>query len=159
LLQQNPEVQSVAFELCGSKVPHLVKYDFELSLEPLFYTHYDGRIAPDQKALPNQNASLTSSLLYSATDQNSKEETPDEGLKSLTPEMLKKVLKEFQIAAYEENANYRTKNHLTPVYWYNHFVVEGKVLYLCDEKMTLVRRDAIYKIKPKVKLLLIIPFY
>ena len=40
------DVQSKTFELCGQKEPHLVKYDFDLELKPLFHTFTDGSIAP-----------------------------------------------------------------------------------------------------------------
>jgi len=40
------DAQSKTFELCGQKEPHLVKYDFELDLKPLFHTFTDGSIAP-----------------------------------------------------------------------------------------------------------------
>jgi hypothetical protein len=36
----------VTFELCGSEVPHLVKYDFDVALEPIFVTYNDGKIQP-----------------------------------------------------------------------------------------------------------------
>jgi hypothetical protein len=34
---QNDEVQGFSFEICGNKLPNLVKYDFGLKLIPLFY--------------------------------------------------------------------------------------------------------------------------
>ena len=45
LLEQK-EMQSISFELCGQKEPHLVKYDFQLELKPLFCTFKNGSIQP-----------------------------------------------------------------------------------------------------------------
>ena len=76
---KDSNIQSICFELCGRKgkvireiiqlisEPHLVKYDFEADLKPLFVTYYDGTSAPyshpddlgpfpfdaDQVSLPN----------------------------------------------------------------------------------------------------------
>lgn len=40
------EIQSLVLELCGRKEPHLVRYDFDIDLKPLFYTLRDGSIRP-----------------------------------------------------------------------------------------------------------------
>ena len=34
---RNDEIQGFSFEICGNKLPNLVKYDFDLKLIPLFY--------------------------------------------------------------------------------------------------------------------------
>lgn len=48
---ERDDVQSKTFELCGQKEPHLVKYDFDLDLKPLFHTFTDGSIAPSMGEL------------------------------------------------------------------------------------------------------------
>lgn len=40
------DVQSISYELCGRKEKHLVKYDFDIALKPLFFTYYDGKMKP-----------------------------------------------------------------------------------------------------------------
>lgn len=42
----SPNVQSVTFELCGTKVPELVKYEFPSEFKPLFVTDVNGQITP-----------------------------------------------------------------------------------------------------------------
>jgi hypothetical protein len=42
------EWQSISCELCGRLEPHLVKYDFDLKLYPLFIQNFDGSIVPIQ---------------------------------------------------------------------------------------------------------------
>jgi len=38
--------QSLTFEVCGSKHPQLVKYDFEEEMKPIFATTIQGSIIP-----------------------------------------------------------------------------------------------------------------
>ena len=45
LLSQQ-DVQSITFELCGSKFGELVKYNFSSGLIPLFSTTFTGQIRP-----------------------------------------------------------------------------------------------------------------
>lgn len=46
-LWDNIEWQSISFELCGQKEPHLVHYDFDIALKPLFCTMFrNGNIVP-----------------------------------------------------------------------------------------------------------------
>lgn len=45
------------------------------------------------------------------------------------------------------NQEYRKEHKLEAKYEHNHFIVEGKVLYLLDEKGSLINRT-MYKIKP-----------
>jgi len=45
-LFEEADCQGMSFELCGSAEPHLVKYDFEIALKPLFLSYNNGRIKP-----------------------------------------------------------------------------------------------------------------
>lgn len=49
----DPQWQSMSFELCGRKEKHLVKYDFDIDLKPLFTTTPKGRIKPWRYNDPN----------------------------------------------------------------------------------------------------------
>jgi len=123
---KDKNVQSIAFELCGYKVPHLVKYDFDLALKPLFTIQNDGRIMP---------------ILNSETIQKLDN--------FISQEDLVKELTKVQNEDLEANKKYRNEKNLNAIYWYNHFIVEGKVLYCVQEDGFLVNREAMYKIKPK----------
>jgi len=45
-LANDKNIQSMSFELCGKKEPHLVKYDFDIELKPLFLQTINGDIEP-----------------------------------------------------------------------------------------------------------------
>jgi hypothetical protein len=38
---------------------------------------------------------------------------------------------------------------LEPSYWFDHFIEEGRVLYLVGEDKCVINRESLYKIKPK----------
>jgi len=126
------KVQSLTFELCGNKFPHLVKYDFEVALEPLFQTFHDGVIQPIHNAKgPRFNVPLL--LPTSKFDKI----------------QLVKILSDYQKEALAANEKHRKDHNLKKCYWYDHFAVEGLVLYPLDKDGNLINRDAMYKIKPQ----------
>jgi hypothetical protein len=101
-LQRKDEVQSITFELCGKKVPHLVKYDFELALMPLFITYTNGSISPvlESDALSN-SCSTALPLLVPSSDWSAEE--------------LKKRLLQYTADALAFNEEFRQKNGLKKV--------------------------------------------
>jgi len=128
----NEKVQSMTFELCGNKFPHLVKYDFEVSMEPLFQTFNDGVIQPIQNSKgPRFNVPT---LLPTGKFDKAQ---------------LGKILSDYQRDALAANEKHRKDNNLKKCYWYDHFFVEGLVLYLLDKDGNLINRDSMYKIKPQ----------
>jgi len=121
----SPSCQSKTFELCGFEEPHLVKYDFALKLQPLFTTDMEGKLSPC-KGLE--------------TDFGPKQ--------GWTESEIAKQCKEFQEKDFSSNEEYRKLHNLPHKYEYNHFVIEGRVLY-CTDKDGLVLNRTLYKIKPK----------
>lgn len=111
----------MSFELCGNEEPHLVTYDFPLTLKALFHTRLDGRIVP----IVSEGA--TGPAEYDAA--------------------LPALCQRLQAEGLQRNEAHRKRHNLTPSYWFGHFAVEGHVLYLLDESGA-ASRDAIYKIKP-----------
>jgi predicted kinase len=125
-LLSDVNVSAVSYELCGSQEPHLVDYDFELELKPLFKVYRDGRIAPIiSYDLDN------SSLVRRWVGQDD----------------LVAKCKARQVADLETNCLHRYYNNLPVRYEYRHFATEGRVLYLLDEDGYLINRT-MYKIKP-----------
>ena len=55
---------------------------------------------------------------------------------------------DFQKSDLEANEKYRKEKNLQHRYEHNHFIVEGKVLYVLDEEGFILKRT-MYKIKPK----------
>jgi len=118
---EKSKAQSMTFELCGTKEPHLVKYDFEIKLEPLFLTRQHGGIKPiDGTLIDSELANgdwKTMCLGHQQTD-------------------------------LDVNKMYRKLHNLEHKYEYEHFVTEGKVLYCLDKNGYVIDR-VMYKIKPK----------
>lgn len=119
------EVLGMSFELCGRKEPHLVKYDFDIDLKPLFITYTDGKIKP----ILRQN-NVLSMPVY-----NSK------GL-------IAAAIKDSQMVDFQKNEVFRKLNNIPHKYEYEHFATEGKVLYTLDKDGYVYNRT-LYKIKPK----------
>lgn len=115
--------QSMSFELCGRKEPHLVQYNFDIALVPLFTTREDGRIEP---------AVLEPSRFTHNPDNK----------------LIQDTCREEQSWCFGVNEQYRTENNLPLKYEYEHFAVEGKVLYLLDYHGICISRT-LYKVKPK----------
>jgi predicted kinase/predicted phosphohydrolase len=115
------QYQGISFELCGTKEPHLVKYDFDIDLKPLFAVGYEGEIWPFIDS--NNGVVLKSNDI--ATD-----------------------CKNIQDEAFKKNDEYRKQNDLPLKYEYEHFATEGCVLYPIDADGMCIDRN-MYKIKPK----------
>lgn len=120
MLLLDEEIQSISMELCGNKEPHLVKYNFDLELKPLFVTYADGNIKPYQD--PNFGAYISN------VD-------------------IDKSCQVLQDADLKTNQQYRAANNLPHRYEYEHFAVEGKALYLLDADGYVIDRT-MYKVKP-----------
>jgi predicted kinase len=123
LLNEAINLQSVTFELCGTKEPHLVKYDFDLQFKPLFYTKVNGAIVPYMETTYSVH-------LFKDT------------------ESLNRRIAASQSINFSYNEEYRQSNNLPLKYEYNHFITEGEVLYIVNEYNEVIDRTA-YKIKPK----------
>lgn len=113
--------QSMSFELYGKKEPHLVKYDAEIDLAPLFATDYEGNIIPDI----NEHGTLIS-------------EADD----------IIQICKDKQDEDFLANEEFRNKHGLPLRYEYEHFCTEGRVLYVLGDN-GMVSDRTIYKVKPK----------
>lgn len=113
--------QSISFELCGRKEPHLVKYDFDIDLKPLFYTRINGRIEP--YTYGNHKEFVDSTNVVTVCADAQKFDT-------------------------ELNTMYRSSLNLPHKYEYEHFAVEGKVLYLLDDDGICINRT-LYKVKAR----------
>jgi hypothetical protein len=122
----NKKIQSLSFELCGSEVPHLVRYEFPLLLKPLFCTTVDGKIYPMASA---EDKDLVFTGQY------------DPKLSSLCMQRRQEDL--------ERNELFRTQRRLRKCHWIGHFATEGSVLYLLDKNGGLAHREGfMLKIKP-----------
>ena len=133
-----PEIQSLSCELCGKKEPHLVLYDFDIDLKPLFMQHLNGGfIEPVMNTESNQQYEFN-------------------GFEKMT-----EICKSRQVADFIKNEEYRKMNNLEVRYEYNHFITEGAVLYICCKPSSIhpsieskenwpgVTNRRLYKIKPK----------
>ena len=116
------EVSAVSAELCGKKEPHLVEYNFDIDLKPLFIITDNGAIRPVIMAEDNVNC-------FSA------------------PFDAVTKCKQHQLEDFNSNLVYRKVMNLPHKYEYEHFAVEGKVMYLLDENCEVINRT-LYKIKP-----------
>lgn len=113
--------QSFSMELCGKKEPHIVKYDFDIALKPLFLTRENGVIDPFLNGQVPFHYNM-SEYIASVCDSSQKRDL-------------------------EANEAFRAANGLVHKYEYEHFITEGKVLYLLDENNACISRT-LYKIKP-----------
>lgn len=120
---KSEDIQAIGFELCGKREPHLVNYDFDLDLKPLFISTNNGQIRP----VINEDG-------YGPMPYDVKDTAAD--------------IKTFQKEDEEANETYRKKHNLKRKYEYNHFITEGRVLYCLDEDGFIVDRS-MYKIKPR----------
>ena len=127
----NKDIQAISLEICGNSLPHLVKYDFALDLKPLFFIHKGGKIRPCLKV---RGMEEFGPIPY----------TPFESHNSCI-----RLCKMLQKDSLERNENYRKEHNLKHKYEYEHFAVEGHVLYLLDEQGFVVSRNSIYKVKPR----------
>ncbi|KAM9998381.1 hypothetical protein ACTFIY_008042 [Dictyostelium cf. discoideum] len=140
-LKKEKEIQSIVFELCGSKLPHIVKYDFDIDLKPLFTISTQGGlikpIIDDDSSKDNGQIQF---VQYVKINNNSEEDN----------KKLIELIDEIKINLLKENQEFRKVNGLSEnMIWFNHFLQEGRVLYLLNDQGTLVNHRQIYSIKPK----------
>lgn len=117
-----PGTAAVSFELCGSDEPHLVKYDFDIDLKPIFTVHENGKIKP---VINN------GSRLYAG----------------VSSQEIIQLCKLHQNLDRQKNDIFRERMGKLPIrYEHDHFATEGKVLYPLDEEGFVIGRF-LYKIK------------
>lgn len=115
------DAHAISFELCGQKEPHLVNYGFDLALKPLFLVCENGRIRPIV--------------------------TMDSVLVDTDAQDLVELCQQLQNDDLKRNEYYRERENLDHKYEYNHFITEGKVLYVLGED-GYVKNRTMYKVKP-----------
>lgn len=54
----------------------------------------------------------------------------------------------FKKKAFDRNEGYRANTKKSRIYWFDHFVVEGAVLYRLNKEYKATRRDGMFKVKP-----------
>lgn len=165
LLQDPDNVQSISFELCGSEEPHLVAYPFALDLKPLFFTSPAGVISPIIPARPFLPP-LVRDLLQPATtgaaapsatgEADAKADAADAALQFTERRLpfndsqdLQRVCRDLQQWGEHQNRTWRKLKNLTQALFFHHFIIEGWVLYLLNERGEAVARSKLYKIKAK----------
>lgn len=126
---ETKSIRAISFEMCGTKEPHLVKYDFDLKLKPLFMINENGQIKP-----------------Y-IVDKNNVYDFCKDDTKCINSQ-IHTLIKCHQNKAFDENEEYRKLNGLTIKYEYNHFSTEGYVLYVMDKDGFVIDK-IMYKVKPK----------
>ncbi|EGC28463.1 hypothetical protein DICPUDRAFT_160117, partial [Dictyostelium purpureum] len=128
LFLKKSQVQSVVFELCGSLLPHIVKYDFEIDLKPLFTISSDnGKVSPIIVSQQQQQEEGSFIQLKSIE--------PNQDQKSFNDSLLQTVYL-IKKQLLERNQTFRKENNLQEnTVWFNHFIEEGRVLYLLDENV------------------------
>jgi hypothetical protein len=134
---EDPDVVAISYELCGTKEPHLVNYEFQIELKPLFVIKKSGNISPiiniHEKSNGVGNFQYSFAGYVNAIEKN---------------ENIHKRIRNVQDRCFFENEQYRRKNGLSIKYEYNHFLTEGMVLYLLDRDDNVID-NVMYKIKPK----------
>ncbi|GAM26089.1 hypothetical protein SAMD00019534_092640, partial [Acytostelium subglobosum LB1] len=130
LLQKDSHTscQSMSFELCGNKLPHIVNYSFELALQPLMTI--DGRSGAISPVI-NEHGVLTN---------------VDEPITLANLQERATLIKQQLL---DINQTYRKENNMQEnMYWYNHYLEEGRVLYILNDNNQLVEQNNIFSIKP-----------
>ncbi|EGG17381.1 hypothetical protein DFA_08376 [Cavenderia fasciculata] len=136
ILKTSMSCRSMVFELCGSRVAHIVKYNFAANLQPLFEISNDGFIKPFIP-LAAESAAADPTLGLVTLDEPS------------TLKNLSNLVKDIKESLLEVNKKFRVDNGLSEnMYWYNHFLQEGRVLYILDENGQQLVNDSILAIKP-----------
>jgi len=140
---EDTTINALSCELCGSDEPHLVRYDFDIELKPLLYLHENGSIEPCI-SMPQQAVDA----IDAASPVQINHLYPYDGKTSDGYKELIHRVQELQAYNLGLNEKFRTDNGLSHQYEYNHFITEGNVLYLLNDKNQCVDRNLIYKIKP-----------
>jgi len=133
---EDTQIESVVFELCGSQVPHIVKYDFDVDLKPLFTINTQGKISPiTNNTVEQQHVTLVK----------------DEQDSNVHKQKLIDTMEELKEKIYQENVNFRKQNNLAEnIFWLNHFAQEGRVVYIMDSNnQYLEDSKLIFSVKPK----------
>lgn len=126
----------ISYELCGRKEPHLVNYDFDLALKPLFTIHENGRVKPVINTREKTHGYGNLHMTFSSQDDADFKE-----------QMIHKFIGHAKDAAAFANDQYRKRKGLSVRYEYDHFITEGMVLYVL-RKDGYVTKRTMYKIKP-----------
>ncbi|KAK5584876.1 hypothetical protein RB653_006494 [Dictyostelium firmibasis] len=147
LLKKEKNIQSIVFELCGNKLPHIVKYDFDIDLKPLFTISAQGGLIKPIIIVNDNNDDKDGQnqfVQYVTIETKEIKEEEEENKK-----LIKKI-EDIKIQLLKENKEFRIVNGLSEnMIWFNHFSQEGRVLYLLNEQGTLINHRQIYSIKPK----------
>lgn len=139
-------VQSVSYELIGRKIPHLVKYDFDNLLYPLFITKKDGSIIPQNLFGIDNRGEMTGEFSSFLQDKNSVL-YGECGPFKWNQNYLNHFITEFKQISLILNEEYRTINRLGSGYLLENFICEGKVIYLLNQQNHLISRSSIYKLR------------
>jgi len=135
-------IQSITFELCGTRCPHLVRYPFDIDLIPLFACSFTGAISPflfdPSNSVQHQISpvfSLSADTARAPSSSSSPTTVVNKKREEILPfesiEALLEQCRNAQEADFNTNEAFRSKKGLSrDRYWYGHFATEGKVLYL-----------------------------
>eukprot|EP01130_Rhizamoeba_saxonica_P016256 TRINITY_DN747_c0_g1_i1.p1 TRINITY_DN747_c0_g1~~TRINITY_DN747_c0_g1_i1.p1 ORF type:complete len:738 (+),score=178.47 TRINITY_DN747_c0_g1_i1:260-2215(+) len=123
----DPVIQSKTFEICGGCRSSLVFYEFDVEAKPLFTTSVTGMIRPH---VIDSNEDETGFLMISESGQ------------------INEWCQNFRENALSINEEYRKENDLEEGYYFNNFLVEGRVLYYLNSSGE-VSRENIFKVKPR----------
>eukprot|EP00761_Pharyngomonas_kirbyi_P012468 gb/GECH01012495.1/.p1 GENE.gb/GECH01012495.1/~~gb/GECH01012495.1/.p1 ORF type:complete len:552 (+),score=109.91 gb/GECH01012495.1/:1-1656(+) len=137
-------LQSMTCELCGDREPHLVAYDFEIRLVPLFATDPSGRISPVLDPGAGGLAKDGHDPHGSGDDHN----TCIMGPWDWERESVIQRCQHLQQEDRQRNEAFRRERGLSHRYEYRHFATEGRVLYPLDREGYVVDRT-MYKVKPR----------
>ena len=129
------EFQSISFELFGKKEPHLVCYEQDIALMPLFTSGYDGSIKPYPIKLDRY-------MTVDVGTQDCKYLKKEDILNNVIS-----ICQEVQREDRKINDDWRKERKLPLKYEYEHFKYEGRVLYCLDKEGSVIDRT-IYKLKP-----------
>jgi hypothetical protein len=124
--------------------PHLVKYEFPVALKPLFVTKLSGAIVPYGAWVYSQTKTDTPGV--PPGDQLLEQ---DVGPCPLSQDQLTLLCDDIKARALELNEQHRLKWGIAQSFYFESFAIEGKVLYLLNERFETVTRTSIFKIKPK----------
>ncbi|KAL6062792.1 60S ribosomal protein L44 Q [Balamuthia mandrillaris] len=161
-------VQSLTFELCGAKNPHLIRYHPDLFLAPLFSTTHEGSILP--LLYPSSSLQRTTRVTdhqekenqQAITAENERDELlfPSDSaslsfLKMAGPHPfqssahLQKCCQKIQQECAQVNKEHRERHSLPYSFQLDRFLAEGFVLYLLNGRGAAISRDSLFKIKPR----------
>lgn len=148
-LLEQPDVQSVTYELIGRNIPQLVRYEFDLKLEPLFATVFDGTIIPQAllsaSVVPIKHGEDPVAMI----EQNDEMVIAGEfGPYDFDANVLAQFARVYRTRALGLNTAFRAAHGLKEGYRTEHFVLEGKVVFLLNHFNGAVSRSSLFKMKP-----------